>query len=53
MFEGVRAEAIGAGLMGADDFDRGIADLYRAAQDDGTFCYTFFKATAIRKASTD
>ena len=24
----------------------GSADLYRAAEPDGTFCYTFFKATA-------
>jgi hypothetical protein len=27
----------------------GIADLKRSAEDDGTFCYTFFKAVA-RKA---
>lgn len=50
MIEGVRAEAIGAGLMSAEDFDRGIADLHRAARDDGTFCYTFFKATATKKS---
>lgn len=46
MVEGVRAPAIEAGLTSAADFDRGIADLYRTAEDDGTFCYTFFKATA-------
>jgi SAM-dependent methyltransferase len=47
MIEGVREPAIEAGIMGAADFDRGIADLYRTAQADGTFCYTFFKATSV------
>lgn len=46
MIEGVRESAIAAGLMTAGDFDRGINDLYRTAQVDGTFCYTFFKAFA-------
>ena len=27
-------------------FDQGIKDLYRAAEEDGVFCYTFFKAFA-------
>ena len=48
MVEGIREPAISGGLMSAADFDRGIADLYRSAQDDGTFCYTFFKATGRR-----
>jgi hypothetical protein len=26
----------------------GISDLYLAAEDDGTFCYTFFKAVGLR-----
>jgi SAM-dependent methyltransferase len=47
MIEGVRERALEAGMMGAADFDRGIADLYRTAQADGSFCYTFFKATAV------
>ncbi len=46
MIEGVRMPAIDAGLMSEADFDRGIADLYRTAEADGVFCYTFFKATA-------
>jgi hypothetical protein len=25
----------------------GIRDLYRTAEEDGTFCYTFFKAVGI------
>ena len=46
MIEGVRKPAIEAGLMSAADFDQGVADLYRTAEADGVFCYTFFKATA-------
>ena len=48
MIEGVRQPALEAGLCTAADFDRGVADLYRTAQADGVFCYTFFKAQAIR-----
>jgi len=48
MVEGIREPAIATGLMTRADFDRGIADLYRSAQKDGVFCYTFFKATARR-----
>lgn len=47
MIEGVRKPAIESGLMSAADFDRGVADLYRTAEVDGVFCYTFFKATAV------
>ncbi len=44
MIEGVRESALKAGLAAPADFDRGVADLYRAAESDGVFCYTFFKA---------
>ena len=47
MVEGVRAPAIAAGMTTAEEFDAGVADLYRTADADGTFCYTFFKATAV------
>ncbi len=50
MVEGVREPAIAAGMLSAEAFDAGIADLYRTAQDDGTFCYTFFKAVAVNPA---
>ena len=46
MIEGVRQPSIESGIMGAADFDQGIADLYRTAEADGVFCYTFFKASA-------
>lgn len=48
MVEGVREPAQASGMINAADFDRGIADLYRAAEDDGVFCYCFFKGVAIR-----
>jgi ubiquinone/menaquinone biosynthesis C-methylase UbiE len=46
MIEGVRESAIKAGLMEQQVFDEGIKDLYRTAESDGVFCYTFFKAFA-------
>jgi SAM-dependent methyltransferase len=46
MIEGVREPALAAGLIDADRFDTGVRDLYRTAEDDGVFCYTFFKGTA-------
>ncbi|WP_374441773.1 methyltransferase domain-containing protein [Stella sp.] len=48
MVAGVRERALAAGLVDADRFDAGIADLLRAAAPDGTFSYTFFKAVARR-----
>ncbi len=48
MVEGVREQALAAGMMSAADWDAGIADLRAAAGPEGTFCYTFFKATAQR-----
>jgi hypothetical protein len=46
MIEGVRASAIAGGLTDGATFDEGVRDLYRTAEDDGVFCYTFFKAVA-------
>ena len=45
MIEGVRKPSIEEGIIDPATFDNGIADLYRTAEADGTFCYTFFKAT--------
>jgi ubiquinone/menaquinone biosynthesis C-methylase UbiE len=50
MIEGVREPAIKAGLIEPPAFDAGIRDLYRTAQDDGVFCYTFFKGFAQKEA---
>jgi SAM-dependent methyltransferase len=46
MVEGAREASLRLGLMREDEWAEGIAHLGRAAQDEGTFCYTFFKATA-------
>ena len=46
MVEGVRDQVLSLGMMDEPTWNKGIADLYRATEPDGTFCYTFFKATA-------
>jgi SAM-dependent methyltransferase len=45
MVEGVREQAIASGMVTSEVFDAGIRALYRSADGDGVFCYTFFKAT--------
>jgi SAM-dependent methyltransferase len=49
MIEGVRDAALKAQIIDEITFDQGISDLYRTAETDGTFCYTFFKATATKQ----
>jgi SAM-dependent methyltransferase len=46
MVEGVGPEVERQGLMSREAWERGIAALYRTAETDGVFCYTFFKAMA-------
>lgn len=48
MVEGVRERALAAGLIDEATWEKGIRDLYRTADADGTFCYTFFKAVGKR-----
>jgi SAM-dependent methyltransferase len=48
MVEGARQRALALGLIDAAAWDTGIVALKRAAEDDGTFNYTFFKGTAVR-----
>jgi SAM-dependent methyltransferase len=48
MTEGVRESTIKAGIVEAHVFDQGIKDLYRTAEADGVFCYTFFKAIGYK-----
>lgn len=48
MVEGVAPQAVGQGLIDAASWSAGIRDLRRAADHDVTFCYTFFKAIALR-----
>jgi SAM-dependent methyltransferase len=49
MIEGIKERAISEGLIDEKTFDQGIRDLYKTAEKDGVFCYTFFKATAIKR----
>lgn len=48
MIEGVRETAIRSGIIEPEIFERGIRDLYRTTEQDGVFCYTFFKAVGLK-----
>ncbi|MBI4830618.1 MAG: methyltransferase domain-containing protein [Candidatus Lindowbacteria bacterium] len=48
MVEGVREQAIKSRMITQNAWERGIKDLYRTTEPDGTFSYTFFKAIAFR-----
>lgn len=48
MVEGARDAALRMGLVDEESWETGIADLYRATDPGGTFCYTFFRGTAVR-----
>jgi ubiquinone/menaquinone biosynthesis C-methylase UbiE len=48
MIEGVREAAIAKGMISPAEFDAGVRALYRTAEGDGVFCYTFFKGVARR-----
>jgi len=50
MMEGIREKAISSGMIDEAEFDKGIRDLYRTAEPDGVFCYTFFRGTGCRPA---
>ena len=49
MIEGIKDSAVNSGLIEAETFDEGVAGLYKTAEQDGVFCYTFFKATAVKQ----
>jgi len=48
MVEGVRKQALELKMIDEKTWDKGISDLYRAAGQEGTFCYTFFKGRATK-----
>lgn len=48
MVEGVEDQSLADGLIDEDTWRRGTSDLRRTAEDDGVFCYTFFKGVARR-----
>ena len=48
MVEGVEKQAFDAKMLDKQTWEKGIKDLYRTAEDDGTFNYTFFKAVGVK-----
>ena len=48
MIEGVGQQAIQQGLTDRSTFTKGINDLYRTAEPDGVFSYTFFKGIGTK-----
>lgn len=51
MIEGIRESALEAGIIDSALFDEGVQALYRTADKDGTFSYTFFKAVGQKPLS--
>ncbi len=49
MIEGVEEEALKNKLITEMEWKQGIKDLYRTAESDGVFCYTFFKGKATKE----
>jgi ubiquinone/menaquinone biosynthesis C-methylase UbiE len=49
MIEGVGEKAIQQGIIDTQTFEKGITDLYRTAESDGVFSYTFFKGFGKKK----
>ncbi len=48
MIEGVKEKALAENLIDEVTWKKGINDLYRTCEPDGTFIYMFFKGTAIK-----
>ncbi len=48
MIEGVGPDAFRQGIIDEETFNKGIHDLYRTAEADGVFSYTFFKGIAAK-----
>lgn len=48
MVEGVKDQALSMNLIDLPTWDKGMAALYRATEEDGTFCYTFFKSVGLK-----
>ncbi|QGY42355.1 methyltransferase domain-containing protein [Maribellus comscasis] len=49
MIEGVGEQAVRTGITEKSVFEQGIKDLYRTAEPDGVFSYTFFKGFAVKE----
>jgi SAM-dependent methyltransferase len=51
MIEGVREQAIAAGMIEPSTFDAGVRDLHRTTEGDGVFCYTLFKGVGTKQST--
>lgn len=49
MIEGIEEEALRNNMISKEEWLKGIKDLYRTAEKDGVFCYTFFKGKAVKE----
>lgn len=49
MVEGVKESALEQGLISGAEWGAGIKELKKTASGGGTFCYTFFHATAVSR----
>jgi SAM-dependent methyltransferase len=49
MVEGVKKQALTGGFIDSETWEKGIRDLYRTTEIDGTFSYTFFKAVGVKE----
>lgn len=49
MIEGVGSVAVNQGIIDRLTFEKGIKDLYRTAESDGVFSYTFFKGFGVKR----
>jgi SAM-dependent methyltransferase len=48
MVEGVNDQALKSGLISSDEWEKGIDNLYKSAEKDGTFFYNFFKGFGVK-----
>ena len=48
MVEGVREQVLELGITDETTWQKGIRDLYRATEEDGTFSYTFYKGVGMK-----
>jgi ubiquinone/menaquinone biosynthesis C-methylase UbiE len=48
MVEAVKKQALESNMIDEETWKKGIRELYRTTETDGTFCYAFFKGTGIK-----
>ena len=53
MVEAVKNNALESKMLDEATWNKGISDLHRTTEPDGTFCYTFFKGTGLKHQNID